>query len=127
MYDVRSDPAGSVFDGTRIERVNVRTKQIEVLYESKNGACVGVATVNPVDGRIVFIHGPEYPTPDWSYSACHREGVIVDPAKAGRGRAAGSAGYCSAVYTGSLTRRHACAYVESVTERLFRLPTKTMC
>lgn len=83
VYDVRSDPAGSVFDGTRIERVNVRTKQIEVLYESKNGACVGVATVNPVDGRIVFIHGPEFPTPDWSYSPCHREGVIVDPAKPG--------------------------------------------
>jgi hypothetical protein len=83
VYDVRSDPAGSVFDGTRIERVNVRTKQIEVLYESKNGACVGVATVNPVDGRVVFIHGPEFPTPDWSYSACHREGVIVDPKKPG--------------------------------------------
>ena len=79
VYDVRSDPAGSVFDGTRIERVNVRTKQIEVLYESKNGACVGVATVNPIDGRIVFIHGPEFPTPEWNYSACHREGVIVDP------------------------------------------------
>jgi hypothetical protein len=83
VYDVRSDPAGSVFDGTRIERVNVKTKQVEVLYESKNGACVGVATVNPVDGRVVFIHGPENPTPDWSYSACHREGVIVDPAKPG--------------------------------------------
>jgi hypothetical protein len=83
VYDVRSDPAGSVFDGTRIERVNVRTKQIEVLYESKNGACVGVATVNPVDGRVVFIHGPEFPTPDWSYSPCHREGVIVDPKKPG--------------------------------------------
>ena len=83
VYDVRSDVAGSVFNGTRIERVNVKTKQVEVLYESKNGACVGVATVNPVDGRVVFIHGPENPTPDWSYSACHREGVIVDPAKPG--------------------------------------------
>ena len=83
VYDVRSDPAGDVFDGTRIERVNVNTKQVEVLYESKNGACVGVATVNPKDGRVVFIHGPENPTPDWSYSACHREGVIVDPAKPG--------------------------------------------
>lgn len=85
VYDVRSDPAGSVFDGTRIERVNVKTKRIEVLYESKNGACVGAATVNPVDGRVVFMHGPEFPTPDWSYSACHREGVIVDPAKPGVG------------------------------------------
>ena len=81
VYDVRSDPAGSVFDGTRIERVHVATKRIEVLYKSKNGACVGMATVHPHDGRVVFIQGPEFPTPDWSYSACHREGLTLDPEK----------------------------------------------
>lgn len=85
VYDVRSDAAGTVFDGTRIERVHVSSKQVEVLYSSKNGACVGVATVNPVDGRVVFIHGPEHPTPDWTYSMCHREGVIVDPSRPGVG------------------------------------------
>ncbi|MBN2296224.1 MAG: DUF3748 domain-containing protein [Pirellulales bacterium] len=78
VYDVRSDPAGSVFDGKRIERVNVTTGEVQTLYTSKSGACCGVVTASPVDNRIVFIHGPENPTPDWSYNAWHRRGVIVD-------------------------------------------------
>ena len=83
VYDVRSDPAGSVFDGTRIERVNVKTKHVEVIYESKNGACCGMATVHPFNGQVVFIQGPEFPTADWSYSACHREGFFIDPVEPG--------------------------------------------
>jgi hypothetical protein len=79
VYDVRSDPAGDRFDGTRIERVNVETKEVQVVYESKHDACCGVATVCPKTGRVVFILGPEHPTPDWSYSPTHRQGVIVDP------------------------------------------------
>jgi Tol biopolymer transport system component len=78
VYDVRSDPAGSVFDGTRIERVHVQTKQVEVLYESKNQSCCGVVTHHPQEDRIVFIHGPENPTPDWSYNAYHRRGVLLN-------------------------------------------------
>jgi hypothetical protein len=83
VYDVRSDPAGEKFDGTRIERVHVDTKEVQVLYESKNGANCGVATVCPRTGRVVFILGPEHPTPDWSYSPSHRQGVVVDPDRAG--------------------------------------------
>jgi WD40 repeat protein len=81
VYDVRSDREGSVFDGTRIECVNLETSQVMVLYESKDGANCGVVTFNPVDDRIVFIHGPEHPTPDWSYSATHRRGVILPSKK----------------------------------------------
>src|SRR5262249_8422416 len=44
VYDTRSDPAGCVFDGTRIERVHAETGAVRVLYESRNGACCGVAT-----------------------------------------------------------------------------------
>jgi len=77
VYDVRSDPAGAVFDGRRIERVNVRTGEVEVLFESANGAFCGVATHSPVSDEVVFIHGPEYPTADWQYSFDHRRGVIV--------------------------------------------------
>lgn len=77
VYDIRSDPAGSVFDGDRIERVRVETGETEVLYRSRQGACCGVATCSPVDDRVVFIHGPENPTPDWNYAAFHRRGVIV--------------------------------------------------
>jgi hypothetical protein len=80
VYDVRSDAAGSVFDGTRIERVHVETSRVEVLYESQRGACCGVASYSPVDDRVAFILGPEDPTPDWEYAPHHRQGVIVDAA-----------------------------------------------
>ncbi len=83
VYDVRSDPAGSVFDGRRIERVHVTTGAVEVLYESPAGSHVGVATYHPTDERVIFIHGPENPTPDWQYAAYHRRGVIVETARPG--------------------------------------------
>ncbi|MHB0957060.1 MAG: DUF3748 domain-containing protein [Pirellulaceae bacterium] len=77
VYDVRSDPAGSLFDGDRIERVSVASGEVQRLYTSRNGAGCGVVTTSPVDDRVVFIHGPEEPSPDWSYAACHRCGVVV--------------------------------------------------
>lgn len=83
VYDVRSDPEGAEFDGRRIECVHVRTGEIQVLFESKHGAACGVATCGPVDDRVVFIHGPEHPTPDWSYATNHRQGVIVRASKPG--------------------------------------------
>jgi WD40 repeat protein len=86
VYDVRSDPAGANFDGTRIERVNIDSGRVEALYESQNGACCGVATYHPIRDEVVFIVGPENPTPDWQYSACHRQGVIVDTNNPGTAR-----------------------------------------
>ncbi len=83
VYDTRSDPAGSVFDGNRVEMVNVETGEVKVLYESKNGAHCGVATFHPREWKVVFILGPENPTPDWQYSVSHRQGVIVDVPKTG--------------------------------------------
>jgi len=83
VYDVRSDPAGASFDGSRIERVHVRTGRVEVLYRSARGAHCGVVTCNPVDERVVFILGPEHPSANWSYAACHRRGVVVRPSRPG--------------------------------------------
>jgi hypothetical protein len=79
VYDTRSDPAGDVFDGATIEQVNVETGEVRVLYRARNGAHCGVATTHPIDGRVVFILGPERPTPDWEYGPCHRQGMIVSP------------------------------------------------
>lgn len=84
VYDTRSSVDGSVFDGTRIERVEVATGRIEVLYESPQDSCCGVVTASPVDDRVVFIHGPERPTADWSYAAFHRRGVVVHASHPGR-------------------------------------------
>jgi len=86
VYDTRSDAAGDVFDGNRIEMVHVRTGEVRVLYESRHGAHCGVATFHPREMKVAFILGPENPTPDWSYSAAHRHGVVVDATKPGTAR-----------------------------------------
>jgi hypothetical protein len=83
VYDTRSTPDGSVFDGTRIERVEVDSGRIELLYESRNGACCGVVTASPVDDGVVFIVGPEQPTADWQYGPAHRQGAIVRASQPG--------------------------------------------
>jgi hypothetical protein len=83
VYDTRSSPDGSVFDGTRIERVEVDSGRIELLYESRNGACCGVVTASPVDDRVVFILGPEHPTANWQYGPAHRQGAIVRASQPG--------------------------------------------
>lgn len=85
-YDVRSDAAGEKFDGNRIEVVNARTREMKTLYRATNGAHCGVVTWNPARPQVVFIHGPEAPTPDWQYGPFHREGALVDFAEPGRMR-----------------------------------------
>lgn len=83
VYDIRSDKYGSVFDGDRIEQVNVETGEVQLLYQSKNGAKCGVATYSPAESKVIFILGPENPTPDWQYSPSRRQGVIVDTSNPG--------------------------------------------
>jgi Protein of unknown function (DUF3748) len=83
VYDVRSSRDGSVFDGQRIETVDVRTGEVCVLYESKHGACCGVASFSPVKEQVVFILGPERPTADWQYGFNRRQGVLVSEAQPG--------------------------------------------
>ena len=83
VYDVRSTADGAVFDGTRIERVEVETGRVEVLYESREGACCGVVTASPVDERVVFILGPERPDASWSYGPARRRGVVVQASRPG--------------------------------------------
>ena len=80
VYDTRSDAAGEVFDGTRIETVNVETGEVRVLHRAPPGAACGIASYHPRDGRVAFVAGPERPTADWSYAPWHRRGVVVDGA-----------------------------------------------
>jgi Protein of unknown function (DUF3748)/Dipeptidyl peptidase IV (DPP IV) N-terminal region len=83
VYDVRSDPAGDVFDGDRIETVHVDSGQVRVLYQSTRGAKCGVATFSPTADRVVFILGPEDSTPDFTYGPARRRGVMVDEDRPG--------------------------------------------
>ncbi len=86
VYDVRPDPAGDVFDGTRIETVDVDTGAVSILYEATRGAKCGVATYSPTADRVAFILGPEDPTPDWTYGPARRRGVIVEEVRPGVAR-----------------------------------------
>jgi hypothetical protein len=83
VYDVRSGPDGSVFDGTRIERVEVDTGRVEVLHQSRHGACCGVVTASPGDDRVVFILGPEQPSAEWRYGPARRQGAVVRASRPG--------------------------------------------
>ncbi len=84
VYDLRSDPAGDLFDATRIERVHAQTGEVQLLYETNQGAHCGVATYCTRQNRVVFIHGPELPDSSWQYAAYHRRGVIVDANRPGQ-------------------------------------------
>ncbi|MDC0724728.1 DUF3748 domain-containing protein [Phytobacter diazotrophicus] len=74
VFDVR--PSGASFTGETIERVNIHTGAVEVIYQAKEGAHVGVVTVHPHEEKYVFIHGPENQDADWHYDFHHRRGVI---------------------------------------------------
>ncbi len=100
VYDVRG--VDSVFDGTRIERVEVDSGKVEVLYQSKNGAACGVVTHHPREQKMVFIHGPENPTAEWSYSSSRRSGVIVDAHRPGEIRPLDAMNYAPPFTAGAL-------------------------
>jgi len=78
VYDTRSDAAGDEFDGDTIEMVNIHSGEVRELFRSTNGAHCGVATFHPRQNKVVFILGPEKPTPDWQYGPFHRQGVMVE-------------------------------------------------
>ncbi|WP_318376310.1 DUF3748 domain-containing protein, partial [Enterobacter sp.] len=75
VYDVR--PSGASFTGRTIERVNIHTGAVEVIYTAPEGAHVGVVTVHPAAEKYVFIHGPENPDAEWQYDFHHRRGVVT--------------------------------------------------
>ncbi|MBC8103255.1 MAG: DUF3748 domain-containing protein [Cytophagales bacterium] len=86
VYDTRSDTEGSEFDGTSIERVHATTGEVRTVYTARNGAHCGVATYHPALNRVLFILGPENPTPDWQYGPSHRQGVWVEVDRPGVAR-----------------------------------------
>lgn len=85
VYDVRSDAAGSLFDGDRIEIVDVGTGTVTVLYQAQAAAKCGVVTYAPHTQQVAFIIGPEHPTPDFTYGPARRLGLLVDEERPGIG------------------------------------------
>jgi len=81
VFDVR--PSGASFTGETIERVNIHTGEVAVIYRATQGAHVGVVTVHPKAEKYVFIHGPKNPDETWYYDFHHRRGVIATQADVG--------------------------------------------
>ncbi len=80
-FDVR--PSGASFTGETIERVNILTGDVEIIYRASQGSYVGVVTINPQGPeRYAFIHSPENPDENWHYDFHRRRGVIVDAGQA---------------------------------------------
>jgi len=100
VYDTRK--RSDIFDGTRIEAVNVRTGEVRCLYEARNGAVCGVVTYHPTDDKVIFILGPEKPSPDWSYGFSRRRGVIVDTSKPNEARPLDAENYAPPFAPGAL-------------------------
>lgn len=100
VYDVRT--VDSVFDGARIEQVEVATGKVQTLYEARNGAACGVVTYHPREPKIVFIHGPEHPAPEWSYGMTRRRGAVVDVRRPGAARSLDAMNYAPPFTPGAL-------------------------
>jgi len=81
VYDTRNEDS-QIGTTTCIERVNVQTKAIEVLYETTNhnsyGPGVGAATYSPMKERVIFIHGINFPTKENPYGMARRTAVAID-------------------------------------------------
>src|SRR5690606_7948596 len=86
VYDKRTREGG-IGGCPSIERVNIRTGEVQVLYhlpENKPyGPGVGAASYHPVEARVIFIHGLSTVTEANPYQQWRRTGVTVDAAKPG--------------------------------------------
>ncbi|MCF3649797.1 DUF3748 domain-containing protein [Synoicihabitans lomoniglobus] len=98
VYDTRTDG----FDGVFIERVRLTTGEVQRLYTSRQGAHCGVVTYSPTAERVVFIHGPEQPTADWSYGFSRRRGALVEVDRPGVSRSLDAMTYAPPFVAGAL-------------------------
>jgi len=80
VYDTRTDDGG-IAASARIEKVNVHTGEIKVLFNIKNndiwGPGAGAVSYSPKEHAVVFIHGLEKSTKENPYQQWRRTGVII--------------------------------------------------
>jgi hypothetical protein len=86
VYDTRTDEGGIAESG-KIEKVNVKTGEIKVVYAIKNnqvwGPGVGAVSYSPKENSVVFIHGLSNSTQDNPYQQWRRTGVIIEDSNPG--------------------------------------------
>lgn len=80
VYDTRTDDGG-ISDSPRIEKVNINTGEVKVLFNIENngtwGPGAGAVSYSPKENAVVFIHGLESSTPENPYQQWRRTGVII--------------------------------------------------
>jgi len=83
VYDTRTDEGG-IAASARIEKVNIETGEIRILFEIKNnemwGPGAGAVSYSPKSNAVVFIHGLANSTRENPYQQWRRTGVIVEEA-----------------------------------------------
>jgi hypothetical protein len=86
VYDTRTNEGGIAESG-RIEKVNVRTGEIRVLYELKDnqiwGPGIGAVSYSSKQNAVVFIHGLSNSSQENPYQQWRRTGVIVEESNPG--------------------------------------------
>lgn len=86
VYDIRTDEGG-IGACSRIEKVNVLTGEIVVLYELKQnqsyGPGAGAVSYSHTENKVAFIHGLLNITEENQYQQWRRSGVIIDDTNPG--------------------------------------------
>lgn len=86
VYDIRTDEGG-IGACSRIEKVNVETGEVVVLYELKQnqdyGPGAGAVSYSHTENKVAFIHGLLNITKENPYQQWRRTGVIIDDAYRG--------------------------------------------
>ena len=87
VYDTRTE-IGGIGECRTIEKVNVKTGEIVVLYETQNageyGPGVGAVSYSHTENKAVFIHGLLNCNAERPYAQWRRTGVIVDESQPGK-------------------------------------------
>lgn len=77
-FDIRSDRHGTIFDGRDICRVHWKSGSVETVYQAPADSRCGVVLTHPLEDKVIFIQGPEYPNKAWSYGMTRRCGMLLD-------------------------------------------------
>ena len=81
VYDTRTDDGG-IAASSRIEKVNIETGEVKVLFDIKHneiwGPGAGAVSYSPKSNSVVFIHGLANSTKENPYQQWRRTGVIIE-------------------------------------------------
>ncbi len=81
VYDTRNDKT-AIAGCSSIERVNIRTSEMQVLFEIKDnhdyGPGAGAASYHPHENKVIFIHGLPLCTALNPYQQWRRTGVMIN-------------------------------------------------